>query len=702
MNFLAPWFLVGALAVALPVVFHLVRKTAKQRTVFSSLMFLQSAPPRITRRNRLEDPLLLLLRGVAVCLLATAFARPFFKHAFPEHPPAEPPRRIVVLVDTSASMRRADLWAAAREKAEAVLRKTSPADRLALFTFDRQCIPRVTFEEWTSTPAADRVALARSRLAESQPGWSATHLDLALSRAAELLAGTEDGQAEGRGQIIVISDFQEGTRLGGLQGLEWPKGVEVVSERVPSRPTSNAGLQLLADAGDAPRSTNAGVRVRVSNEPDSRREQFRVGWAREDGSWAVPAAEVYVPAGQARIVTLAVPEAGVGTVRIVLRGDDEEFDDAVFAVPPEMTRLRVLYLGGDAATDSRQPLYFVRRAFQETRGQAVEVFAKPASAALTADELGATPLLIVTDALPAATVRSLGDAVAQGRTLLFAPTGSAAVAALAGLPGLERLVAEERAPEGYALLGEIDFRHPLFLPFADARYSDFTKIHFWRHRRLDIAAVPGARVPARFDNGDAAIVEIPVGKGRVLVLASGWHPADSQLAVSSKFVPLLYSALELAGGPPTAAAQFVVGDTIPLAAEWRQPGGEFTITRPDGLALTLAAGETNFTQTIMPGVYRVNTDPKPRRFAVNLDAAESRTTPLPLDALERLGAPVPGQPAGPAHETRRQVLVQSAELEGQQKLWRGFILAALAVLLIETWLAGRIGRRRIPQGEAVT
>ncbi len=59
MNFLAPLFLLGALAVALPVLFHLVRRTTRQRTVFSSLMFLRPAPPRLTRRNRLEHLLLL-------------------------------------------------------------------------------------------------------------------------------------------------------------------------------------------------------------------------------------------------------------------------------------------------------------------------------------------------------------------------------------------------------------------------------------------------------------------------------------------------------------------------------------------------------------------------------------------------------------------------------------------------------------------
>src|ERR1041384_2382255 len=102
MSFLAPFFLAGALAVALPVVFHLIRRTTRQRTVFSSLMFLKSTPPRLTQRNRLEHLLLLLLRCAAICLLALGFARPCLKHALPETPSADPPKRIVILVDTSA------------------------------------------------------------------------------------------------------------------------------------------------------------------------------------------------------------------------------------------------------------------------------------------------------------------------------------------------------------------------------------------------------------------------------------------------------------------------------------------------------------------------------------------------------------------------------------------------------------------------
>src|SRR5438132_1586992 len=138
MSFLAPLFLFGALALALPVVFHLIRRTSKEKMAFSSLMFLQPTPPRVTRRNRLEHILLLILRCLVLGFLALGFARPFFQKPMAADPDTDAGKKIVLLVDTSASMRRQNLWSLALAKAEAVLNATSPFDRVAVFTFDQQ------------------------------------------------------------------------------------------------------------------------------------------------------------------------------------------------------------------------------------------------------------------------------------------------------------------------------------------------------------------------------------------------------------------------------------------------------------------------------------------------------------------------------------------------------------------------------------
>src|SRR5207247_2573725 len=146
--------------------------------------------------------------------------------------------------------------------------------------------------------------------------------------------------------------------------------------------------------------------------------------------------------------------------------------------------------------------------------------------------------------------------------------------------------------------------------------------------------------------------------------------------------------LELSGGMSAAATQFHIGDTVSFAPDWLQVGSATTVVFPDGSSLQLAAGQTNFTQTTMPGIYHVKAGTTEKQFAVNLDAAESRTSPLPLDELERLGVPVPKGMRTIAPVAHGKPLVQSAELEGRQKLWRWFIAATLGVLLIETTIAG--------------
>jgi len=437
---------------------------------------------------------------------------------------------------------------------------------------------------------------------------------------------------------------------------------------------------------------------------------------------------VRVSGGQAPITQdppNLTPE-GARSTRILLQGDEEDFDNSVFVIPPDTARLSVLYLGNDAEKDARQPLYYLLRAFQDTQRQKVSVLVRPGAAPLPATETATAALFIVTDALAEERARALREQVAAGKTLLFALRNDACAPTLELLLGLNHLSIQEARPPAYAMLAEMDFRHPLFAAFADPRFSDFTKIHFWKYRRVDATAIPNARVVAKFDTGDPALLEIPIGRGRVLVLTSGWQPDDSQLALSTKFVPFLYSLLEASGGAAPPPAQFHVGDVVPLPSVAGALKSALTVRAPDGSELSLVAGETNFTQTFLPGIYTLSPPtrraaaPSQRggegqgegnfiasqpqqsaRFAVNLDDRESRTAPLPGDELERLGVPLSHQ-LTVASQSARQIRLQNAELEARQKLWRWFIVATLVVLLLETWLAGRTARRKKTPVETAT
>jgi hypothetical protein len=699
MSFLAPLFLIGALAVAGPIIFHLIRRTTRERTVFSSLMFLQPSPPRLTQRRRIEHLLLLALRCLALGLLVFGFARPFIKKSFAGAGSSGEPRQTVLLLDVSASMRRSGLWAAAQEKVRARVRESAPSDRVAVYTFARSLTPLVTFEEWQASVPADRTALVSGRLASISPGWSSTELGRALTEAAELLGNLDATQVRGVRQVVVISDLQSGSHLEALQTYEWPKGVQLAVESVKAAGSANAGLQLLPVGEDAASETAAAARVRVSNAADAKREQFKVGWTRGDAAFVGAPVDVYVPPGQSRIVTLPLPADRAATERIVLRGDDDEFDNTVYVAPMEDRKLDVAYVGSDAADDSHQSLFFLQRALPRSAHLKVSALPLRPDRDWPANLIASAPLWVVTDALPDAQVKLLRAQVMAGRTVLFVPKNADGGATLGSLLGSEELALEEAHPETYAMFGEIDFQHPLFAAFADPRFSDFTKIHVWKYRRLKSPLPPVAQVAARFDNGDPALLDVPVGKGRVLALFTGWNADDSQLAVSSKFVPLIHAIVERAAAFTAELPSYAVGDGLPLTD--LQAGGTqlVSVRLPSGRIATAPADSAVFTGTTEPGIYRVTSGARSRSFAVNLEPSESRTAPISVDELERFGAPA----AKPAQtdsvvEARRETALQAIETEEHQKLWRWFLLATLLVLLAETALAGRTARANLTEG----
>ena len=181
--------------------------------------------------------------------------------------------------------------------------------------------------------------------------------------------------------------------------------------------------------------------------------------------------------------------------------------------------------------------------------------------------------------------RRLKDSVRAGGTLLYVAARPGPGETLATLLESPVRPIEEATPSREVLIGEIAFDHPLFAPFASPQYSDFTKIHFWKHRKIAESTregeapvepnptkartkgVPPAaktRVLARFENGDPAVLEKPIGKGSVVVMASGWNPDDSQLARSSKFVPMMMALLDRHDTRPFDVEEHTVGDPIAL------------------------------------------------------------------------------------------------------------------------------------------
>ncbi len=682
MSFLAPFFALGALAIVGPILFHLIRRTTREVTPFSTLMFLRPSPPRVTKRSRLENLWLLLARCLVIGLLALAFARPFLPRATPAPPPGSG-LRTVLLVDMSASMRREKLWAEAQGRVEARLRAVKPGDEVALLTFDGHTRAVLGFDEWRKLPMDERVSTAIQRLAALTPGWSATALDDALLHAVEVL--DQAGETlPGRREIVVISDLQEGAKLDGLQGFQWPVGLTVTLDTVsaPNRPNASVAWISESEESDKP-GDETPLRLRVTNSADAKREQFQIRWKTLPDSPATPPLEAYVPAGQSRIVRASKPPAGA--TALTLTGDETDFDNTLYVVPPQAAQLPVLFVGPDADEDPRGSLYYLRRAFPRTARQNIQITAHRGEEAVPAFQLQQAQLLVLGETVADAPLASARQFAREGKIVILALTAAATAATAARLLEIPALSASEAPTKDYALLAQIDFQHPLFAAFADPRFSDFTKIHWWKHRRFDVAPLVGARTLARFDDGDPAIIQAPLGKGSVMLLTSSWRPLDSQLALSSKFVPLLHAMLDQSSDLPAQKAQYFIDEEVAL------PGGAqpLTVRKPDGTEVPAAPG-TKFSGTDQPGIYTVG--PGTMRFVVNLATDESRVAPLSPDRLTSLGVPLHTEHETPVEIARREGQAQASEIENQQKLWRWLLAGALGLLLLETHFAGKLSR----------
>ena len=710
MNFLTPIYLLGALAIVAPIVFHLIRQTPQGEVPFSSIMFLEPSPPRVTKRSRIDHWLLLLLRAGALALLALAFARPFWRAVAQIDVDGEH-RRTLILIDTSASMRRGDLWAKAKKKAEAALAAAKPGDPLALFAFDAS--PRVilSFAEGASLEPTARLALARSRLQSLEPSWKGTELGAALAEAVAAVAdeGDRDPKASRTPRrVVLISDLQIGSKLESLGNFAWPSDVEL-DPRPVSDPGGNAGIELLADSGDGATSalskTSDGpmARVRIGNDPASKTEAFQVGWVDAQGKSVGESVAAFVPPGESRVVRVPVPPGDPKAAppsKIQLKGDAFPFDNFAYIAAQPKSEETVEYLGPDLGDDPNGLLYYLNRVFDSTPRRSVRVVVGPASG----DPKSLPSLIVVAGEVAPNLVASIRKQVEAGTSALVVATRSGAsptLAALLGVPGVEWA----EAPLGRdAMLGEIAFDHPTFAPLAGPQFNDFTKIRFWKHRTV---ADPGkvfaeAQVLAKFDDGSPAIVEKSVGNGRVVVLSSGWNPSDSQLARSSKFVPLMAGLLDRRGVAASDPKRYRVGDRVTLADLGLSPKAEAVEVRsPDGSTSKLEEGAEAFTATAAPGIYSARTlgpDGGPSRtFAVNLDPSESRTEPLTRETLAQRGARLADDSARATLDAEALRQMQTAELEGRQKLWRWLVLGALGLLIGETWLAGRVDRARLPR-----
>jgi hypothetical protein len=105
MIWLNPWAWIGASAIALPILIHLLGRGHARALRFPTLRFLEASRLLPTRRTRVHDVLLLILRCCAILVAAAALARPLILTQQRKQS-LDPGLARAIVVDASVSMKR--------------------------------------------------------------------------------------------------------------------------------------------------------------------------------------------------------------------------------------------------------------------------------------------------------------------------------------------------------------------------------------------------------------------------------------------------------------------------------------------------------------------------------------------------------------------------------------------------------------------
>ena len=699
MSFVNPWFWLGALATAVPILLHLIKRESAQKIEFSTLMFLRRINKRTIRYQKLRHLLLLLVRVLALLLLALAFMRPFWNRPQAAAATGHATYAHVILLDDSMSMAYEDRWDRARKAAADIVRRAVPGDKVSLLEFSDQT--RVL-----TLPATDfgTVIDAINNMTELTDRPTRYGQALKIAERSALDAGAD------KHVIHLISDFQKSGWASEEHDFRLGSGIELQCTDVGSDQYSNLALgEVRILEGEDDKGGSLRIRFSVVNFGTEDRNATRVTLSVDERIVAEKLMDV--PKGAVQGMEFELPGLTTGVHNVALEVADPRLTrDNRFAMTLEArAKIPVLSVENpNAGRGGRPPSFFVANALN------ISALSPYRLTAITPQQFGSlgaiTGGLLIWNNTPGASTavqRKLQDFVKGGGGLIVVLADNSMAADFNRSFGswLPLKVAEASGNAGrrpgsgsaddYSLLTDLRMDHPIFRPFSEPHSGSFSTTRFYRHAR--VSAGEGAQILARFDNGDPALVAVDVDKGHVLLLASSADDATNDLPVKAVFVPFWHQLMRYLEGFRQERQWLDVGDTIAprkllIEAAVRQAKGNVDLNQaivvmdPAKKRVPLAPGSDAMALDTA-GFYDIRMANLNTSVAVNPALRESD---LMHGNAEEMAAGFMSGEAKAFTATSADERPTSEDQDKRTRLWRYLLFAVLVLLIFEGLLASRL------------
>ncbi len=705
--------LLWGLAASLPIIIHLLSRRKYRETAWAAMEFLLAAVRKNARRIRIEQLILLLVRVAILVLLAAALADPVFSLFSSLGAVLGTGGRMhyLLVLDVSYSMdyRTGDKSRLdhAKELAAQLVRDSHQGDGFTLVLMGDP--PQVAISDPAFDPrdVVDEIESVRVR-------HGGANLSMTLAEIENVLQ--EVARRQTRLTATTVCFFTD------LGRTTWEDAAAPNCRSRIGRLGEMASLALF-DVGQAD-AANAALTAFELREPlvtAGREVTFEAevqafGTREQIGRRIV----LLVDGQQVRAENIEIPSSGRATVALthtfdapgehqleVRLGDDAlPLDNHRWLSVPVRESVEVLCVEGRegaarhlayalepsrASTPRVRPLVRLENALLEqdlSRFDCVVLcnvgrFSREEAAALY-DYVSSGGGLLVTlgDLVQPESYNAQLGGEASGRRVLPAR--------------LERV-----ASAGNYFFAPRDYRHPIVAAFAGHERSGLLTTPVWKCVQVKPYDSAAARVALAFDNGDPAIIEQGVGRGRAILLTTAVSPDSVDRATNPptpwtalttwpSFPPLVQEMLAFAVRGRFETRNVLVGEPLEGSLLGATPSAPLTVRTPGGetervpLQHAREISTWSFGGTTASGVYAVEFGPpvdQVQRFAVNVNARESDLERLDRELL-------PGRFDPEFHVDNAGGVLPSTK---PAQYFRYFLGLVLVLLLIETALAWYFG-----------
>lgn len=693
-----PFFLLGLLAVAIPIAIHLINLRRPQKISFSTLAFFNALKQSTIRRIRIKQYILMALRAAAVLLLALALARPFLPPAMNGFSGSnDHPKAIVVLIDNSPSMSRIGTDGPLLERARAIGATIVDGARAD----DRFMV--ATTNGGFDAPALVGASRAKEFIDEVEVSNTGNYVVEVVKLLRQQLEQVPLQEAV----IYILSDGQQ-SQFAGFEELESDeldgnKPVSLQMVQLEEADQQNLAISSLTlESQMLSRDASLELRAEVKNTGDVTAANQFVSLEAE-GRMAGQY-QVTLEPGQSQHFQFEIAPSGGGDIpgRVILEGDEVSYDNSRYFVV-HIPETRSVLLVNDREQGGSEFISYLQPALQasELANAQMQVVEKQT------DEVNQSEWedhdVIVLDGLreiPEYWFQDLQRYVQEGKGVLFFPSEQGSIQnynrflELFNAGSFNGVSGEYASFKSVEQMGNLVEGHPVLDELFEKKADDEILVDlpelffFYRYQESGNTGAYNILLTA---TGSPLLTEQRFGDGRILISGIGTDPGWSNFPVNPLFAPLYYRSVLYAGSSERGGIEehvlgrsFVWEGALKTRAVELRKGEDVAKPEvqglPDGIRIQYDGREWE------PGILEIGAESEKRLVAVNQHIMESDFATLENKQLEKmLGNSLTIHSNIDTNTLSDERLQQRLNAAGSgEEIWNWFIWAALLLLVAES------------------